>query len=140
MKLAQVSIFLENNKGRILEVCKTLGANQINILALTVAESREFGVLRMVVSDTAKALQLLKAQGFTASQTDIVGVEVSDQPGGLATVLKVLDANNLNVEYMYGFVEKSSDQALMVFRFDDPDKAVQILQKNGISILTTWKK
>lgn len=135
MKLTQISVFLENTKGRLYEVCAALGASGINIRALTVAESEDFGILRMVVDKAEAAAKVLKKNGFVARFTDIVAVEVGDQPGGLAAVLKVINDNAMNVEYMYGFVEKATDKALMVFRFDDADRAITVLQKNNIRVV-----
>ncbi|MBN1125880.1 MAG: ACT domain-containing protein [Sedimentisphaerales bacterium] len=132
MKVRQLSVFLENRKGRLCEVCSLLGDNGINIRALTVAETETFGVLRIVVDNPDKAAQTLKDNKITANITNVVAVEVKDQPGGLAGILKVVADNDINVEYMYGFVEKSSDNALMVFRFEDPERAVQILAENRI--------
>ena len=135
MKLTQISIFLENRKGRLYEVCSVLGENKVNIRALTVAESEEFGILRIVVDDPEKAARVLKKNGFVASLTDIVAVEVDDKPGGLSKILKIFSQSNINVEYMYGFVEKRSDRALLVFRFDEPDKAIELLKKKKISVV-----
>jgi len=135
MKLIQISIFLENKKGRLLDVCSLLSAGKINIRALTVAESDNFGVLRVVVDKPQEATTLLKARGFVANLTEIVGVEVPDKPGGLADVLKILSKHNINVEYMYGFLEKSSNRALLVFRFDNPDTAIEVLKTNKIRVV-----
>ncbi|MDD5255880.1 MAG: ACT domain-containing protein [Candidatus Omnitrophica bacterium] len=135
MKLIQISVFLENKKGRLFEVCSLLGKEKINIRALSVAESEEFGILRMVVNNPAKAVAVLKKKGFVANLTDIVAVEVEDKPGGLASILGVFSKNNINVEYMYGFVEKFSQKAILVFRFDDADKAIRVLARNKISII-----
>ncbi|MDD5255593.1 MAG: ACT domain-containing protein [Candidatus Omnitrophica bacterium] len=135
MKLVQISVFLENKKGRLFEVCSLLGKEKINIRALSVAESEEFGILRMVVDNPAKAVAVLKKKGFVANLTDIVAVEVEDNPGGLASVLAVFSKNDINVEYMYGFVEKFSQKAILVFRFDDADKAIRVLTRNKISII-----
>ena len=135
MKITQVSVFLENKKGRLLEVCSLLGKNNINIRALNVAESEGFGVLRIVVDKPQEAVELLKKNNLVANLTDVVAVAVEDKPGGLARVLEVLSKNNINVEYMYGFVEKHSNNALMVFRFDDPEKAAKALLSNGITVV-----
>ncbi len=135
MKLVQISVFLENKKGRLYEVCNLMGENLINIRALTVADSKDFGILRMVVDKPDQAVDVLKKKGFVANITEIVAVEVEDQPGGLARILKVINENALNVEYMYAFVEKASDKALLVFRFDDPDAAVKVLGANNIKII-----
>jgi len=135
MKISQVSVFLENKQGRLYEVCHLLGENNINIQSLIIAETEGFGVLRVVVDKPQAAMTVLKEKGFVANITDIVAVQVDDRPGGLADILKVLSDNNINVEYMYGFGEKFSDRALMVFRFEDPDKATAVLQKHQIRIL-----
>ena len=135
MKITQISVFLENRKGRLYDVCALLGKNKINIRALTVAESEDFGVLRIVVDKPQEALNLLRANKFTANFTDIVAVEVDDRPGGLARILKLLQSTNINVEYMYGFVEKFSNKALLVFRFENIDKALEVLKKNKIKVV-----
>ncbi len=136
MKIAQISVFLENRKGRLFDVCSLLGANGINIRALTIAETESFGVLRIVVDKPSEALKLLGGNGFVANLTDVVAVEVGDKPGGLADVLKVFNDNNVNIEYMYGFVEKFSDKALLVFRFEDAELAQKILATNDIKVVT----
>ena len=135
MKITQLSVFLENRKGRLYDVCALLGKNKINIRALTVAESEDFGVLRMVVDRPQEALNLLRQNNFTANFTEIVAVEVDDRPGGLAKILKLLQDNNINIEYMYGFVEKFSNKALLVFRFENINKALEVLKKNKIKIV-----
>ena len=135
MKITQVSVFLENKKGRLLEVCSLLGKHNINIRALNVAESEGFGVLRIVVDKPQEAVELLKKNSLVANLTDVVAVEVEDKPGGLARILEVLSKNNINVEYMYGFVEKHSNNALMVFRFDEPEKAAKVLLDNGVTVV-----
>ena len=136
MKITQISVFLENRKGRLYEVCSLLGSNEINIRALTVAETESFGVLRIVVDKSDAAVKVLRDNGFVANFTDVVAVEVGDRPGGLATVLKIFAENDVNIEYMYGFVEKFSDKALLVFRFEDADFAQEVLAKHSISVVT----
>ncbi|MHC5017516.1 MAG: ACT domain-containing protein [Planctomycetota bacterium] len=117
MKITQISVFLENRKGRLSEVCSMLGQADVNIRALTIAETESFGVLRMVVDKPSEAADLFRKNGITANLTDVVAAEVPDKPGGLAAVLKTLSDHDVNVEYMYGFVEKNSENALLVFRF-----------------------
>ncbi|MGA2093027.1 MAG: ACT domain-containing protein [Sedimentisphaerales bacterium] len=136
MKLTQISVFLENRKGRLYEVCDTLGKNNINIRALTIAETESFGVLRIVVDKSDLAVATLKKNGFVANLTDVVAIEVGDKPGGLAAILKIFADNDVNVEYMYGFVEKFSDNALLVFRFEDVEKAQKILLEKSVKIVT----
>ncbi len=136
MKLTQISVFLENRKGRLYDVCSLLGKNNINIRALTIAETESFGVLRIVVDKSDLAVKTLKANGFVANLTDVIAVEVDDKPGGLAGILKIFADSDINVEYMYGFVEKFSDNALLVFRFEDTDKAQKILTDKGLKVVT----
>ena len=136
MKVDQLAVFLENKSGRLAEITKVLSGNDINIRALSVADTADFGILRLIVDDTAKAIRVLKSEGFTVGEADVVAVEVADKPGGLARVLEVLHEAGINVEYMYAFVEKSGENAVLIFRFDDPDVAITILQNAGIKILT----
>jgi len=136
MKITQISVFLENRKGRLYDVCSLLGENQINIRALTIAETESFGVLRIVVDKFEPAVELLKKNGFACNLTDVVAIEVDDKPGGLAAVLKLFANNNINVEYMYGFVEKFSDKALLVFRFEDVAAAEKLLAASDIKVVT----
>ncbi len=135
MKITQISVFLENKSGRLYDAARVLGEAGINIRALTIAENEEFGVLRIVVDNPEKALDVLKKDGLVASITDIVAVEVSDRPGGLAEVLKIFNDNGINVEYMYAFAEKSGENAFVVFRFEDSDKAIKVLKENKIRVL-----
>lgn len=135
MKITQISVFLENTKGRLYETCSLLGQKGINIRALTIAESPEFGILRIVVDKPEEAVKVLKEHQMVATLTDIVAVEVDDRPGGLAAILKLFNDNDLNIEYMYGFVERRADRAIMVFRFDDPDRAVAALVKNNVKMV-----
>ncbi len=136
MKITQISVFLENRKGRLYDVCSLLGSYGVNIRALTVAETESFGVLRIVVDHSDVAIRVLRENQFVANFTDVVAIEVPDQPGGLASILKLLSEHNVNIEYMYGFVEKFSDKALLVMRFEDTDLAQQILAKQKIHVVT----
>lgn len=139
MKVQQISIFLENKSGRLAEVTRLLGEGGINIRALTLADTTDFGILRLIVSDNAKALEILKKAGFTVGKTEVVAVEVPDRPGGLAEILDCLGAEGVNVEYMYAFVEKSGGNAVVIFRFDDTGQALELLQKRGITIMDEQK-
>ena len=137
MKVDQLAVFLENKSGRLAAIAKALSDSNINIRALSVADTADFGILRLIVDDTGKAIQVLKEEGFTVGKAEVIAVEVADKPGGLARVLAVLNEAGLNVEYMYAFVEKSGENAVLIFRFDDPDMAITILQNAGIRILTS---
>jgi hypothetical protein len=135
MKVTQISVFLENKKGRLFDVSALLAKEGINIRALNIAETDDFGVLRMVVDKPKEALNFLKIAGFVANTTDIVAVEIDDAPGGLSRVLKVLSEADINVEYMYGFSEKRSNNAIMVFRFESAEKAIAKLSASGIKVV-----
>src|SRR4030043_371634 len=135
MKITQISVFLENRKGRLYDVCSLLGKNDVNIRALTIAETESFGVLRIVVDKSDLAIKLLRDNQFVANFTDVIAIEVPDKPGGLASILKVFAENNVNIEYMYGFVEKFTDKALLVMRLEDTDFAQQILAKHSIRVV-----
>lgn len=135
MKITQISVFLENKKGRLYEVCALLGRHQVNIRALNIAETPDYGVLRMVVDQPDEAIRVLKERNIIASRTDVVAVEISDRPGGLADILKVLEGSDVNVEYMYGFFEKGPDKAVLVFRFDRPEDAIRLLKKHHIPVV-----
>ena len=137
MTLKQISVFLENKKGRLAEVVGLIAAEKINIRALSLADTADFGVLRLIVNDPEKCFAVLKHNSFVAQQTDVIAVEVPDRPGGLQQILQVFDAGGVNIEYMYAFVEKKSDNAIVVFRIEQPDRAIQVLEKNKISVLSS---
>ena len=136
MKVEQISVFLENRAGRLAEVTKTLAENQINIRALSLADTSDFGILRLIVTDNEKAKEALKAKGFTVGRTNVVAAEVGDKPGGLHSILEMLNAGGVNVEYMYAFVTQSGRNAILIFRFDRTDQAIEVLQKNSVRILS----
>jgi hypothetical protein len=135
MKVEQISIFIENKSGRLAEITRILGESGINIRALSLADTSDFGILRLLVSDVEKAKSVLKESGFTVNKTEVVAVEVPDRPGGLSTILHSLDSAMINVEYMYAFVERCGGNAVIIFRFDDTDKAIETLKASGINIL-----
>jgi hypothetical protein len=135
MKLVQISIFLENRAGRLAEVTRILGEAKVNIRALSLADTSDFGILRLIVDRTEEAIDALRKNKFTASLTEVVAVEVNDQPGGLAEVLRILQTRGINVEYMYAFVEKFTEKAVLVFRFENLEDAIETLSSNGIRVL-----
>jgi hypothetical protein len=135
MKVEQISIFIENKSGRLAKISRILSESGINIRALSLADTSDFGILRLIVNDVEKAKSVLKECGFTVNKTEVVAVEVPDQPGGLSHILDVLDAEQINVEYMYAFGERSGGNAVIVFRFDDTDKAIRALTGSDVHIL-----
>ncbi len=136
MRVEQIAVFLENKSGRLAEITRILAENNINIRALSVADTADFGILRLIVDKVDRAKEVLRAGGFTVGKTNVVAVEVPDRSGGLAGVLKTVTAAGLNVEYMYAFVNKSGANAVLIFRFDEMDKAIEVLQQNGFTLLT----
>ncbi len=133
MKVKQLSVFLENKPGALNRPVQLLGKGRFNILALSLADTQQFGILRFIVQDWENALALLEKEGFVVKVTDMVALEVSNAPGGLATILTALDKTHVNLEYMYGFTEAKEGKGLLLFRFDDPDRAIEALQKKGIN-------
>ncbi|KAB0666639.1 ACT domain-containing protein [Oryzomonas japonica] len=136
MKVEQISIFIENKSGRLAEITRILGENGINIRALSLADTSDFGILRLIVNDVERANQVLKGKGFTVNKTEVVAVEVPDRPGGLGAILQTLDTESINVEYMYAFVEHCGGNAVIIFRFDETDKAIEVLKVNNFSVLS----
>ncbi len=136
MRVEQIAVFLENKSGRLAEITGVLAENAINIRALSVADTADFGILRLIVDKVDLAKKILKENHFTVGKTNVIAVEVPDQAGGLAGVLKTVEAEGLNVEYMYAFVNKSGENAVLIFRFDDMDKAISSLQTAGFTILS----
>ena len=135
MKLKQISIFLENSPGRLYEATRALGDAGINLRALTLAEASDYGVLRLLVSDVPKARRVMMEKHFPARVDEVVVVAISDKAGSLADVLKPLMDANISVQYMYAFAGFTSDSAVMIFRFSETDKAIDILQQNGMTLL-----
>ena len=135
MKLKQLSVFLENKPGALSAPCRRLAQAGVNLLTLCLADTREFGILRLVVRDWEKARQTLEAGGWAVRLTEVVAVEVPDRPGGLADLLEVFERARINVEYMYAFSVRAEDRGLLVFRFDDPDAALAALREANVSVM-----
>jgi hypothetical protein len=135
MKIQQLSLFLENKPGHLSSICKTLAAAKINIVTLSLADTQQFGILRLIVREWEQAKQVLEAHGFVVNVTEVVATEVDDRPGGLAAVLEILESSGINIEYMYAFTFRRGNRAVLVFRFDDADQAVRTLQGRGLNVL-----
>ena len=135
MNVNQLSVFIENKPGSLQNVLKTLGENNINIITLTIAETSDFGILRMIVNKPEEAKTMLKENHFTCSTTDVLAIEIDDTPGSLFRAVETFAKNHLNIEYMYAFTEKRDDRAVMIFRFDDIEAAKKALTGEGYSIL-----
>ena len=136
MRVEQIAVFLENKSGRLAEITSILADNDINIRALSVADTADFGILRLIVDNVEKAKSILQEGGFTVGNTDVLAVEVADKTGDLATVLRSLHRATINVEYMYAFVNKTGENAVLIFRFEKMDEAIEVLQKDGFTLIS----
>jgi hypothetical protein len=136
MHVEQISVFLENRSGRLAEITGVLARGGVNIRALSIADTADFGILRLIVDQPEAATHALKEAGFTVAKTEMVALEIPDRPGGLWGVLRTLDQAGINVEYMYAFVEKSGENAVVMFRFDEQDRAVEALTAAGVRVLS----
>jgi hypothetical protein len=135
MKIQQLSVFAENKPGHIAGPCRLLAEQGVDIRALALADTQKFGILRLIVSDPAKATKLLEAAGHVVKATEVLAIAVADQPGGLAQVLAALEGTPVNIEYMYAFPFGHDGKAVLIFRFDDPDKAIEVMQSKGVPVL-----
>ncbi len=136
-KLKQISVFLENRKGRLWKAMNVLSNAKVNIRALSIADTSGFGILRMIVHNPEEAKKALEADNFVVKVNEVIAVEVMDKPGGLEELLGVLNKADINVEYLYAFVEKKSDKAIVVLRTEDFDTGIAALEASKISILDT---
>ncbi len=135
MKLHQLSLFIENRPGQLTGPCKALSEAGINILTLSLADTEQFGILRLVVKEWEQARDLLRDAGYVVNVAEMVAIEVEDRPGGLETVLEAIEAAALSIEYMYAFTCRRGDRAVLVFRFDDPDAAVECLRDAPVNVV-----
>jgi len=137
MLVKQISVFLENKSGRLAEVTRVLGSNNIDISALSIADTTDFGILRLIVNKPEEAEAILKDNGFTVSCTSVIAIAVPDEPGGLAAALDVLDEEGIGIEYMYAFVGKSDEEAMVILRVEEPERAVRSLINRGVKVLSS---
>lgn len=135
MFIEQISIFIENREGRLAEVTAILRDANVNIRALSLADTTDYGVLRLIVNDNEKAETALKKEGFTVGKTQVLAVEVKDVPGGLNSILDPLYENEINLEYMYSFASPRCKNSVMIFRLDDHDKALKIFEQKNIKVI-----
>jgi hypothetical protein len=135
MEVAQVSVFLENRSGGLVEVVDVLAKNGIDMKALSLADMSDFGILRLIVDDPEETRRILKEAGFTVDKTRVVAVEVPDRPGGLSETLHALRRSNINVEYMYSAARRTGDRAIIIFRFDETGRALDVLRGAGATVL-----
>jgi len=138
MTIKQISVFLENVSGRLAEVTKILRDGGVNLRAITIADTADFGILRIVCDNPDEALKVLEANEFTARETDVLAVEVADKPGGLADVMEIFDKNKVNIEYLYTSLEKNKDNAAIIFKIEDVEHGQKIIKENGLRAVTTF--
>ncbi len=139
MRTKQISVFIENRSGRLAKITTALGNAGINIRAMSLADTSDFGILRLIVNNTQKAKETLSDHGFTVRVTEVTAVAIPDTPGALGNLLSIMEHAGLNVEYMYAFVEKNMDQAVIIFYFDDTDKAIETMLENDINVIEEKK-
>jgi hypothetical protein len=137
MKIQQISLFLENKPGHLNAICRSLADAQINLVSIALADTQQFGIVRLIVEDWRRAKEILEKAGFMVHVREVVVATVADQPGGMADVLDVVQKAGVNIEYLYAFARRHDNQVAMVFRFDDPDKAIAALQAAGRDVLTS---
>ena len=137
MAVKQISVFVENKEGRIKKAIDTLSKANINIRALSIADTSKYGILRLIVSDNEKAIEALEKDGFIVKENEVLLLTVPDEPNGLNSTLAVFDEKGINLEYLYAFVSNKTDEALVVMRLEDMEKAVEALEANNIKILET---
>jgi hypothetical protein len=137
MKLQQLSLFLENRPGRLGAPLEAIAAEGINILTLSLADTEQFGILRLIVREWEQARRILEEAGWVVNLTEVVAVDVLDRPGGLAGALKVIEGAGLNIEYLYAFSLRRADKAILIFRFEDPDRAIEVLQGAGLHVVNS---
>lgn len=135
MKLPQLSVFLENRPGSLMEPLKVLADANINLVSISLADTEQFGILRLVLKDWEFAKSVLEKDGWVVNVSDVVAVDVDDQPGGLVKMLAVLAEAGINIEYMYAFALRRNVKAVLLFRFEDPDAAIEVLEQAGIGIV-----
>jgi hypothetical protein len=137
MLVRQINVFLENQSGRLAEVTRTLGQNSIDIRALYIADTTEYGILRMILDKPEQAVDVLTKAGFTVSSTPVIALAIADKPGTLDHALSILSDGSLSLEYLYAYVGRASDDAVVVIRVRDPELALSKLQEAGIRVLTS---
>ncbi len=136
MSLKQLTVFVENKQGTLVDITDTLAKHNVNIRALSIADTQDFGILRLIVNDNDIALKTLAEEGYLIKTTDVVGVKIGDAPGKLSTALNVLDANNINMEYLYAFMSRTEKHAYVVLRVADNAVAEEALEKAGFHLIT----
>ena len=134
MAIQQISVFLENTTGRLCEVTKTLAKANINLRAISIADTADFGILRLIVDKTGDAVNALNNAGFTTRQTDVVAVEIEDVPGSLASLMELFQKTGINIEYLYASLEGKNGKAVVIFKLDDHGKGLKIIAEHNLTL------
>jgi hypothetical protein len=135
MKIHQLSVFVENSPGHLRAPCQALADAGVSLVTLSLADTKSYGILRLIVRDWQRAKKILDDAGFATKVTEVLALEVSDHPGGLTDVLSAIEQAKINVEYMYAFTEKRDDKAVLIFRFEDPDAAIEALKDSNVNLI-----
>lgn len=135
MTVKQISVFLENKEGRIREAIELLGEANINILALSIADTSKYGILRLIVDDNLKAIQTFEKHNFIVRENEVIIVTVPDEPNGLNSTLDILNEGKINIEYIYAFSSIKIDEAVVVIKLENMEKAIELFEKHGVRIL-----
>ena len=138
MAVRQISVFVENTSGRLAEVTRLMADNGVNLRAISIADTADFGILRLIVDDYDKAVTVFKDNGFTAKMTEVIGVEVPDTPGGLAEVMDLFHRENVNIEYLYSSLEKNVDSAVVIFKIEDVEHGLAICKQHNLKTISQF--
>jgi hypothetical protein len=138
MGIKQISVFLENNAGRLGEVTKVLADAGINMRAISIADTADFGILRLIVNNTAAAIKALNDAGFTTRETGVAALEIEDTPGSLAKVMELFQKSKVNIEYLYASLSGKNGKAVVIFKLEDHEKGLQIVKENGLSMVEAF--
>jgi hypothetical protein len=137
MKIHQLSVFVENRPGHLRAPCQALADEGISLATLSLADTQQYGILRLIVRDWQRAKDVLEAAGFVVNVTDVLAVEVPNRPGGLADVLRVIEQARINIEYMYAFAEKRDNRAVLIIRFENADDAIRALEHSEVNVISS---
>ncbi len=138
MKIKQISIFLENTAGRIADVTRVLKNGEVNLRAIMIADTADFGILRIITDDSEKALGVLKEAKFTTRTTDVLAVSINDSVGALHDVLSLFEKNSINIEYLYASLEKTGDTAVIILKVEDAERGMKVIEDNGLNTIDTF--
>ncbi len=136
MSVKQISVFLENTKGSLSRLTRLLSKNDVDLIAMSIADTEQYGIMRCIVNDTERGSRLMKEAGYVARQTDVLAVSVPDRPGGLSEVLTLINAADLSVEYLYSAVRTHGENALLIFRLNDNEKGERVLREGEVTLLS----